>query len=168
VRLRWLRWSAALLGVAASAGPVHGQTWDDRKPNVVAAGFGANTGGLGVSYRRQLPAVPIALGAGFGVLGPAVHIDLMLPPLRFAPPFASGSPTDARPYIGLGTLTYVNDATSRRGAGDVFIEAGAQTWPAAGDRFFTDFALGVMVHAWGSRGTSGVGPSLRAQIGYAF
>jgi hypothetical protein len=168
VRLRWLRWSAALLGVAASPGPLHGQAWDDRAPNVIAAGFGANAGGLGVSYRRQLPTVPIALGAGVGVIGPAVHVDLTLPRLRFAPPFASSSPTDARAYIGLGALTYVNDATSRRGAGDVFIEVGAQTWPAAGDRFFTDFALGVMVHAWGSRGSSDVGPSLRAQIGYAF
>lgn len=50
---------------------LHAQAWDDRAPNVLTARFSGNFGGLGVAYRRQLPSVPLSLGAGFGVLGPA-------------------------------------------------------------------------------------------------
>ncbi|HZB28496.1 MAG TPA: hypothetical protein VE282_08020, partial [Gemmatimonadales bacterium] len=62
-----------------------------------------------------------------------------------------------------------NRASHHYRGGELVLEGGTQTWPrVGGDRFFTDFALGIMVHAWGPDQTWSMGPSLRAQVGYAF
>jgi hypothetical protein len=147
----------------------HAQAWDDRLPNIVAVGFGGSAGGLGAHYLRQLPSIPLAVGAGLGVLGPAAHIDLTLPGLAFRPPFGASEEDGARAYCSLGLLVVANRASADLGGGQLILEGGTQTWPRVGeDRFFSDVALGVMLRAWGPTDTWSVGPSLRAQFGYAF
>jgi hypothetical protein len=138
-------------------------------PNIVAIGFGGSAGGLGAHYLRQLPSVPLALGAGVGVLGPAAHIDFTLPGLAFGSPFGGSDEAEARAYVGLGLLIVANRVSNQFGGGELLLEGGTQTWPRiGGDRFFTDMALGVMLRAWGPARTTSIGPSLRAQVGYAF
>lgn len=162
-------WLAGFLLFLGTAATTHAQAWDDRVPNIIAVGFGGSAGGLGARYLRQLPSVPLAVGAGLGVLGPAAHIDLTLPSLTFRPPFGGSDETEARAYVGVGLLVVANRASSHFGGGELLLEGGTQTWPRAGaDRFFTDFALGVMLRAWGPTDSWSLGPSLRAQVGYAF
>jgi hypothetical protein len=135
----------------------------------VAVGFGGSAGGLGARYLRQLGSVPLAFGAGLGVLGPAAHLDLTLPGLEFRPLLGASEGADARAYIGVGVLVVANRVSSSFGGGELILEAGTQTWPRAGDdRFFTDMALGIMIRAWGPTNRTSLGPSLRAQVGYAF
>ncbi len=163
---RWL--GGVLLGIPSMA-PMHAQAWDDRVPNVVAAGFGGSAGGLGARYLRQLGSVPLALGAGLGVLGPAVHVDLTLPGLEFRPLLGASEEAEARAYVGFGLLVVANRVTDSFRGGELILEGGTQTWPrAGGDRFFTDMAVGIMIRAWGPTSSSALGPSLRAQVGYAF
>jgi hypothetical protein len=166
----WLRCFGGLLLCLGTTVPIHAQAWDDRVPNIVAIGFGGSAGGLGARYLRQLGSVPLALGAGLGVLGPAVHVDLTLPGLEFRPLLGAGEEADdARAYFGVGLLVVANRVTNSLGGGELILEAGTQTWPrAGGDRFFTDMALGIMIRAWGPTNSSSLGPSLRAQVGYAF
>ena len=137
-------------------------------PNIVAVGFGGSAGGFGARYLRQLPSVPLAVGAGLGVLGPAAHIDLTLPGLALGSPFGDSN-AEARTYLGVGLLVVANRASGDFGGGQLMLEGGTQTWPRLGDdRFFTDTALGIMLRAWGPTDTWSLGPSLRAQVGYAF
>ena len=168
-RLHQSGWLAGLLLCLGAATAARAQAWDDRLPNVVAAGFGGSAGGLGASYLRQLSAFPLAVGAGLGVLGPAVHADLTLPGLEFHPPFGGSDEANARAYLGVGLLVVANRTSDYFGGGELLLEGGTQTWPRAGDdRFFSDAALGVMIRAWGPSNSWSVGPSLRLQFGYAF
>jgi hypothetical protein len=135
----------------------------------VTAGFGGSAGGLGVSYLRQLPSVPLAVGAGLGVLGAAAHIDVTLPGVSTPSPFGGSDEAEGRAYFGVGLLVITSRDSHSYGTGDLLLEGGTQIWPqVGGDRFFTDFALGISVRAWGTSDNSSIGPSLRAQAGYAF
>jgi hypothetical protein len=140
-------------------------------PNVVAVGFGGTAGGLGARYLRQLPSVPLAVGAGLGILGPAVHVDLTIPGLEFGSPFGGSEEegAEASPYIGVGLLIVANRTTNYYGGGELLLEGGTQIWPrVGGDWFFLDGALGLMIRAWGPSDSWSLGPSLRFQLGYAF
>ncbi len=149
--------------------PIHAQAWDDRVPNVVAIGFGGSAGGLGARYLRQLASVPLALGVGLGVLGPAAHVDLTFPGLEFRPLLGATDEADARAYFSVGILVVASRVSNSFGGGELILEGGTQTWPrTGGDRFFTDVALGIMIRAWGPTNSLSLGPSLRAQLGYAF
>jgi hypothetical protein len=135
----------------------------------VTAGFGGSAGGIGVSYRRQLPSIPLALGAGVGVLGPSAHVDFTIPGLETRPLFGGDDGARASTYLSVGVLVITRRDSQSYGTGDLFLEGGTQVWPqVGGDRFFTDFALGISVRAWGTADNSSIGPSLRAQVGYAF
>jgi hypothetical protein len=163
---RWLAGSLLYLGAAGSA---QAQAWDDRLPNVVTVGFGSSAGGVGISYLRQLPSVPLAVGAGFGVLGPSAHIDVTLPGISTPSPFGDLEEAEGRAYVGVGILVITRRDSQSYGTGDLFLEGGTQVWPqGGGGRFFTDLALGVSIRAWGTAANSSIGPSFRAQVGYAF
>ena len=163
---RWLAGSLLYLG---AAGPALAQAWDDRLPNVVTVGFGSSAGGLGISYLRQLPSVPLAIGAGLGLLGPAAHLDLTLPGVSTPSPFGGSDEAEGRAYLSVGLLVITRRDSQSYGTGDLFLEGGTQIWPqVGGDRFFTDLALGISIRALGTGNNSSVGPSLRAQVGYAF
>jgi hypothetical protein len=162
-------WLAGSILCLCAGDSLHAQAWDDRLPNVVTIGFGGSNGGVGARYVRQFASVPVAVGAGFGVLGPAAHVDLTIRGLAHRPLFGSPDENEGRAYVGLGLLVVTNRASHHYRGGELVLEGGTQTWPrVGGDRFFTDFALGIMVHAWGPNDGSSIGPSLRAQVGYAF
>jgi hypothetical protein len=164
--IRWLVGSMLCLWAGDS---LHAQAWDDRLPNVVTIGFGGSNGGVGARYVRQFASVPVAVGAGLGVLGPAAHVDLTIPGLSHRPLFGASEEAEGRAYVGLGLLVVTNRASHHYRGGELVLEGGTQTWPrVGGDRFFTDFALGIMMRAWGPDDGRSLGPSLRAQVGYAF
>jgi hypothetical protein len=132
-------------------------------------GFGGTAGGLGAHYLRQLNSVPLALGAGLGVLGPAAHVDLTIPGLRFGSPIGDSDESEVNPYISVGLLVVANRVSDRFGGGELLVEGGTQIWPrVGGDWFFLDGALGLMFRAWGHAASWSLGPSLRFQLGYAF
>jgi hypothetical protein len=163
------RYLAAALLYLGAATTSRAQAWDDRLPNVVSVGFGGAAGGLGARYLRSLNSIPLALGAGLGVLGPAAHVDLTIPGLGFGSPFGGSDEAEANAYVGAGLLVVANRASNHFGGGELLLEGGTQTWPrVGGDWFFIDAALGVMLRVWGPSDSWSVGPSLRFQLGYAF
>ena len=84
-------------------------------------------------------------------------------------PFGGSDQAEGRAYFGVGVLAITRRDSQSYGTTDVFLEGGTQSWPQVdGDRFFTDFALGISIRAWGTSDNSSIGPSLRAQVGYAF
>jgi hypothetical protein len=163
---RWLAGALLYLGAATTGSA---QAWDDRKPNVISVGVGGNAGGAGVHYMRQLGSVPLALGAGLGVLGPAAHVDLTIPGFEFGSSSGEADDTKASGYFGVGLLVVANRASTHFGGGELLLEGGTQWWPrVGGDWFFLDGALGVMVRVWGPSDSWAFGPSVRFQLGYAF
>jgi hypothetical protein len=138
-------------------------------PNVIAVGFGGTAGGVGVHYMRQLGSAPLALGAGLGILGPAVQVDLTIPGLGLGSPFGSPDEAENNTYVSAGLLAVANRTSNRFGGGELILEGGTQKWPRVGDDwFFIDAAVGLMISVWGPPGNSSLGPSLRFQLGYAF
>jgi hypothetical protein len=163
------RWLAGALLSLGAVSTTQAQAWDDRLPNVIAVGFGGTAGGLGVHYLRQLNSVPLALGAGLGVLGPAAHVDFTIPGLRFGSPIDDSDESEVNPYISVGLLVVANRVSDQFGGGELLLEGGTQIWPrVGGDWFFLDGSLGVMFRVWGHAASWSVGPSLRFQLGYAF
>jgi hypothetical protein len=163
-------WLAGALFYLGATSTTHAQAWDDRMPNVIAVGFGGTAGGVGARYLRQLNSIPLAVGAGLGVLGPAFHVDLTIPGLEFGSSFGdSEEAADANGYFGVGLLVVANRTNSHFGGGELLLEGGTQIWPrVGGDWFFLDGGLGVMIRVWGTSDNWKFGPSVRLQVGYAF